>query len=384
MDSLGEGGAEQNLLTLVRRLRAPVCEHHLVWLYDDTALMEAFRPHVGSMLSLRAKRGIGLVGAAGRLAAHLRELRPDLVHAKLIRAQLVARVAARLAGRLPVLTTWECLSYSSKMYVELGRRGPYLRAVTRALDATTGITDRHFIAVSKQVAEYNAKKLGVSASRVSVVYNAIEPDRIVDFDEEELASVRRGLDVGSGPLLLSVGRLVGQKRHDVTIAAMPRILERHPTATLLIAGGGSLESDLQKQIVALGVGANVRLLGARKDVPALLKLADLFVFPSDYEGLGIALMEALAAGLPVAASHIPTSIEVAEGAGSVRYFEPGDSRGLAEAVIDTLSDLRASKDVARTDAGSVQQRFSPEGMAAQFLTIATRAADRRPRARAPQ
>src|SRR4051812_22558109 len=115
-DTLGEGGAEQNLLTLVQQLGQDQAVHGLAWLYDDEQLREAFRPHVATMVALRTGRHLGMLPAALRLARAVREFQPDLLHAKLVRAQLLARLAAQLAGRIPVLSTWESLTYDKYMW----------------------------------------------------------------------------------------------------------------------------------------------------------------------------------------------------------------------------------------------------------------------------
>src|SRR5688572_26112997 len=115
IESLGHGGAEQNLLSLLRRLPAPDYQHELVWLYDDTRLLEAFRPHVASLMPLQVSRRWQLPLAIARLAAHLRATRPDVVHVQLIRAQLVARLAAVLSATgLPVVTTWQNAFYDEQ------------------------------------------------------------------------------------------------------------------------------------------------------------------------------------------------------------------------------------------------------------------------------
>lgn len=370
MDSLGEGGAEQNLLTLVRRLPPPACEHQLAWLYDDDRLLAAFAPHVQRLLPLHCGRGLGMAVAAFRLAAALRADPPDVIHAKLIRSQLVARLAAKLCGGIPVISTWECVSYTERMYVELGARGPLLKSLTWLLDAVSGIGDRHFIAVSREVADHNAKKLHVDPSRVSVLYNAIEPDRITPTEPAKLAALRASLQLPAGPVLVSVGRLVDQKNYQTTVAAIPHILAGAPDAVWLLAGGGPLEEQLRAQVRALGVEDHVRILGSRNDVPELLQIADLFVFASHYEGLGIALMEALAAGLPAVASHIPTSVEVASGVDTVRFFRSTDALDLARAVLESLAEGPVLKQRAARWAEGVKTRFSPEAMTSGFLAIA--------------
>ena len=98
--------------------------HGLAWLYDDDQLREAFRPYVDTMVALRTGRYIGMLPAAVRLAREVRKFKPDLLHAKLIRSQLLARLAARLAGGVPVMSTWECVSYDKSHVCGVGTQRP--------------------------------------------------------------------------------------------------------------------------------------------------------------------------------------------------------------------------------------------------------------------
>jgi hypothetical protein len=98
LESLGHGGAEQNLLSVLRSLSQDRFRNHLAWLYDDEKLLESFRPHVASLVPLRAHGRLGLLRAGARLTRWLRERHPDVVHTQLVRAQIVGRASANLAG----------------------------------------------------------------------------------------------------------------------------------------------------------------------------------------------------------------------------------------------------------------------------------------------
>ena len=382
-DVLGEGGAEQNLLTLIRALGPPAVEHHVAWLYDDEppTMSERFRPHVAGLHPLCSGHGLGHLRAAARLARLIRQLEPDLVNGKCVRAAITTRLAAKMAPGPAVMTTWEVVSYRPDMMKGLGPKGPIYRELLRAADAVTGLIDDRVIAVSRQVAEYNGSKLWTRADRVSVIYNAMDPSRLAHPTPAELETLRRELKLAPGaPVLLSVAHLNHQKSHDTSIAAMRRVVDKHPDAVLLIAGAGHLRDELQRQADQLGLQRHVRLLGARKDVPLLLRMADLFVFPSIYEGQGIALMEAVASELPVVASRIPTTLEVIEGLRSVLLFEPRDSDGMARAILDALSRLAELRALARKDSSTLLRRFSVEAMARSFYDLACQMTGRAPTA----
>lgn len=374
MPSLGHGGAEQNLLTILRQLsREPTrYRNHLAWLGGDEALREAFEPHVASMIRLDAHGRVGQLRAAAKLARWVRENRPDVIHTQLVDAQIVARVAALLARRRPVVTTWQCVLYHD--VVDFGG-SRWIRGVVRLTDMLTGLADRRFIAVSDYVATECARDLAVDRNRVEVIYNALDPERIRPVERETLARTRRELGVAEDArIILSVARLHPQKGHVDLLDAMPEVFARVPRAVLLLAGRGPLESELRARVERLSLSGRVHLLGARRDVAALYQLADLFAFPSYYEGLSVALVEALANGLPAVVSEIPQNREVADGFSSVRFVSTAAPREIARAAIDLLERGAAVKAAARAAQEDVRARFSSEVLAARFGHTLERAA----------
>src|SRR5262249_5043793 len=183
---------------------------------------------------------------------------------------------------------------------------------------------------------------------------------------ESLARLRGELSLAPHQLvLLAVGRLSHQKRHNDTIAAMPEILRRQPAAVLLVAGRGPLEPALAAEVAARGLHGRVRLLGFRPDVPLLYQLADLFVFPSSNEGLSVALVEALANGLPAVVSDIPQNREAASGVeDAVRFVPVADPAALACAISDALAERTRLRQAALAARDPVRSRFAPDRLAA--------------------
>jgi glycosyltransferase involved in cell wall biosynthesis len=376
-ETLAHGGAEQNLLSILRRLPRDRFRHHLAWLYDDDVLLEAFRPHVTSLIPLHAGRGLGLAVTTVRLIKWMRQNRPDVVHTQLIRAEIVGRVAAFAAGRLPVVTTWQNTFYDDQALGEFGDSRAR-RALVRWLDRTTGLLDRRFIAVSGHVAAHCAAELSVSPERVRVIYNAIDPERCRAISRVELTGLRDSLGLPAGArVLLSVGRLVPQKGHVDLIDCLPSVLAEIPDVVLLIAGAGPLREPLQAKIDAAGLGGHARLLGARRDVPALYQLADAFVFPSRYEGLSVALVEAIANGLPTLTSDIPQNREVGDGVEGVTFLATGDAGAWARAIVEILRRGPIDRALTMTARTKVREAFSPILLAAQVGEELARAAGAR-------
>ena len=144
---------------------------------------------------------------------------------------------------------------------------------------------------------------------------------------------------------------------------MPLLLERVPRAHAVIAGGGDLEDYLRDLAEEMGVADRVHVLGPRKDVPALMHAIDVFAMPSIWEGFGLVLLEAMAAGRPIVASRVATIPEVVVDGETGLLVPAGDPLALAEALArlaDQPSAGRAA--LARLAANALRRQFSLEKM----------------------
>lgn len=130
-----------------------------------------------------------------------------------------------------------------------------------------------------------------------VVPNAIEAERF-RFDPAVRDQVRRDLALADGLVVGHVGRFVDQKNHAFLIRIFGELVRQEPQAALLLAGDGPLMGDIRQQVAEAGLKDNVYFLGNRDDIPALLSAMDVFVLPSNFEGLPLVLVEAQASGLP--------------------------------------------------------------------------------------
>lgn len=214
-------------------------------------------------------------------------------------------------------------------------------------------TTRRVLAVSDEVLQSwrpYLRSRRVSEERCLVNRNGIPA---ASFDPavhaDEIARVRRelGLD-GVYPLLITVGRLDANKAHWVLISMMTRICQEWPEARLLIVGTGYLEGELRQRIADLGMAERVALLGRRQDVPALLGMSDVFVFSSRSEGLPLAVLESMAAGLPIVSSRLAGLATILEDGVAGFQVEFGDVEALANRVLEVLADSERAKVMGET------------------------------------
>lgn len=185
------------------------------------------------------------------------------------------------------------------------------------------------ITINKE--DYERAKKHMHARRVVYVPGVgIDTKRFMDATVDR-ATMRREIGVPEDAvLLMSVGELIARKNHEVAMKALAKIADKN--IHYAIVGIGPLRDELQTLAESLGVGEQVHFLGYRRDIPELYKAADICVFPSHQEGLPVAVMEAMACGLPIIASDIRGSHELLSSSGNVLITKCDDAGAFAEAI----------------------------------------------------
>lgn len=307
-----------------------------------------------------------------QLTRCLRRLRPDVLHTHLSRANFFGRMAGLLAGVPTYVTSLHSTEYTSWSSRGLGYR-------IRKLADSIAWRRKHmtFIAVSQAVRTDYIKHFGPRP--VDVIYNYIDTERFNPVAPAERARMRRAFGWSDRDLvLLNVGRLDWAKGQDTLVEAMPEILRRVPAAKLLLVGGGPAEEPLRERVRAAGLDGSIVLSGLRQDVPALLAMADVFVFPSLSEGLGIALLEAMAAGLPVVASAVDGITEVVTDGVDGLLVPRSDPHALADAVARLHDDPAFARTLADQARTSATRRFGAEAGIHRLEAIYERAGSEYP------
>lgn len=327
---LGVGGAEQQLRLLLRHL--PVdCD--VVTLTNPGAVADGLTDDGVRVVHL-GMTGNRDLAALPRLTKLIRGGGYDLVHTHLYRACVYGRIAARLAGVRAVVATEHSLGDSQME----GRR---LSTGVRALYLASERLGRSTVAVSPTVAE-RLRRWGVPGPRIEVVPNGIDVERF-RFDPVLRARTRRRLGLPEGAYVVGgVGRLTAAKRFDVLIRALA---ELPPDHWLLLVGGGTEESVLRRTAQRAGVADRVLFTGERPtgglpgaDLPSLTAAMDVLASPSAEEAFGLAVVEAMAAGLPVLYVSCPAVEDLPAGAA------PGARRvqGGADSFVRALRAVRGA------------------------------------------
>ncbi len=306
IDSLGTvGGAEQQLVANLRRFTDPRLRHALAVVYEDTGgtrsgeVPESVPIHLLYQGGARPSGRWDLVRTFDQAVA---EIRPHLIHGSLANAGLAARlVGAR--RRIPVVESLVNISHEPVRVTDNPGVTRLKLEGHRLLDRVTMRTVTRFQALTPAVAESWQRVVGLRSDRIEVIPRGID---LAELDAggsraEARRSVLSELGLTEGDfLVVAVGRVEPQKGHRYLIEAMPDILGQVPDAVLLVAGRPGASSTMVDGLIdQLGLADRVKLLGRRSDVPRLLGAADVFVFPSLFEGLGVSLLQAMGRALPV-------------------------------------------------------------------------------------
>ncbi|MBI1682252.1 glycosyltransferase [Caulobacter hibisci] len=230
-------------------------------------------------------------------------------------------------------------------------------------DIETTRTD--YICVGRHLAELAIER-GVPAERVHFVPNAVKIPKVL---AEPFAAP------GRPPRIVAAGRLHPKKGFDLLIAAAALLRDRGLAFEVEIAGEGDERVRLEGLIAEHGLGERVRLVGWR-DAPAFLATGDVFAFPSYQEGFPLVLLEAMAAGLPVAASAIPGPDEMIVEGVSGRLTSPGDALALADALAGLIADPPSAVALGQKARAAVLADYGPESLAKRLGAVVDEIANR--------
>jgi glycosyltransferase involved in cell wall biosynthesis len=337
VDGLGTGGAERSLAELLPRLSDAGIDPIVVCLRRRREGVEGDLVSAG--FDVRFLKGSNLATRVVELRRIIQREQPDLVHTSLVQASILGRLAAARES-VPVLT-----SLTSTPYAPVRLRDPMIHrvpfAAVRTIDGWSArhLTD-HFHAISRAVGTAAVRSLEIPPERVTVIPRGRDPERLGAPGRTRRGRVRRALGLGpDDEVIITVGRQEFLKGHRFLLEAAEMLGRSRPRLVVLIAGRRGTASDrLERLHQRPGVRDVVRFLGYRDDVPDLLAASDVFVFPSLSEGLGGALIEAMALGLPVVASDLDAIREVVEPERNALLVRPGSAVELAGAVETLLDD----------------------------------------------
>jgi len=353
-------GAQRALLSQARWFHEHGYSVQAVFFYDKQGLakiwqrrykipvisLEAWKPNLFLPLNI-----FNLIGGLSRLVSLLR---------KKVKVIVTFTPHSNLLG-LP-------LGWIAGVPIRIGTHHGYIEGSSSRLAWLHGrLTNSHFcsamVAVSAQVRQFALRREAADARKLIVIENGVEPLGIKKLSALRRRTLRNKIGAtGATTVLLTVGRLTLQKGHTVLLEAIAKLKIIKPRPVFAFAGDGPLKEELKEKAQRLGIAQQVRFLGIRNDVNELLLASDIFVQPSLWEGLSLALLEALLAGLPILATRVEGVIDVVENEYSALLVAPKNSAALAAAIQRLLGDNQLRKRLGRAGQKRALAYYSIEHM----------------------
>lgn len=220
--------------------------------------------------------------------------------------------------------------------------GKIERILGAIIGPLTKIVPNVKLAPSVLAAEFCFGKGCVEKGKALILNNGIDTD-IFSYSDELRTETRKSLGLNDEFTLIHVGRFVDVKNHDFLVDVFEQVANAHPNSKLVLVGVGDLEEKIRTKVHQKGLSEKVLFLGARKDVPALLSAADVLVFPSFYEGMPNAVIEAQALSLHcVVSDKITAECRITD---LVDFLPLGDAKQWSEKIL-TLADGYERKNMA--------------------------------------
>ena len=344
---LSTGGAERIVIELAKAFEAE----------GDAVAVAAGRGAFDYLLEGSGPRRYAIAGRGrsplrvGRsivaMRGAAREFEPDLIHSHNVKATGIAAVASRTSPRrlrVPLVATFHGVE-----------QGEYRAAalILRAADAV--------VCVSEDLLEGLARA-GLPRSRMRVIRNAVDlPEPLSDAAR---GAIDRELDLEGRPVVSLVGRLVEQKAPDRFLESAAKVASEVAGCRFLVVGDGPLRGQLEGLSRRLGLERSVRLLGVRSDARDLIARSDVLVFSSNWEGMSVAALEAMAAAVPVVSTDVQGMPEILGTGAGVLVERSADA--LAAAVIGLLRDAPRRAALGRAGRDRIASEFLVEAMIAAY------------------
>ncbi len=348
--TLEPAGAENLLVSIVRKLDKKRFRTVVGYIYGEGTLAPEIRERDIKVINLSRKGRIDPLLII-RIFLLIRKERIEIIHTHLVHASIAGRIAAKLAGVKVIVSTRHYTYYHSQ------------NRIVNWLERKTAVLNNRIIAISNAVKEHLQERENYQPETISVINNAVDLD-CYPLVKEEIKQ-KGDCPLSSDCLLIgSVGRLHPSKGYDTLLNSIPEVIAEFPSAKFMIIGDGAQKEYLQKLCVVLGISEYVVFLGgkAHDQVLSFFKRIHLFVLTSNWEGFGIAAIEAMASGKPVVATNVEGLREVVKDGRTGFLVPPGQPKALAKKIILLLKNPSLCSQMGNEGRKRVETLFSLDGM----------------------
>jgi len=354
ISSLKIGGAESMLVDMIRYLPTERYEHTVLYFHDGPNRKQLEQLGVRT-IQIRGTWFLYDPFFWWRLYRTLQKIKPDLIHAGLWVANFAARFVGKIILRIPTI----CVVHQPVMYDGF---------VRNACDAFTFKFADKIVAVSQDVAHSLQQKKWIDVQKTILVPNGIDTKR-VQYLVHEQAQTRAAYGLAQEHVVIgSVGRFVPIKNYGQLIDVFAELHMQMPHARLLLVGVGELEHELRQQAQRLGCAREIIFIVGKQSY-GYYPLMDCFVQPSLQEGLSIALLEAMVAGLPCIATITDGTHAVITHTLDGLLIQSGNKKQLYDALVCMMSERKLRVQLATEAKKTVENRFSLDRTISAYQTL---------------
>lgn len=361
------GGLENGVVNLVNRMPSDRFRHAIVCLSESTDFRKRIQRDDVAVYEIHKREGQD-PGSWRRLFSLFRRIRPAVVHTRNIGC-LEAQIPAWLA-RVP------CRVHSEHGW-DLSDPDGSNRTYRWWRRLHSPLVQR-FIALSREIEHYLVERVGIAARKVTRIYNGVDSER---FHPGTGDALPRGFAAQHDIVFGTVGRMHGVKDQLNLCDAFIEACRRHPELCgrlrLVMVGDGPLRATCLQHLQQAGLQDQAWLPGSRDDIPELMRCFDVFVLPSQAEGISNTILEAMASGLPVIATDVGGNRELVDATHSGDLVPPADPGALADRIAALASDGELRAAYGKAGYRRVAQHFSMQGMTGAYADVYQQLLERR-------
>ena len=359
---LAMGGLENGLVNLINHMPAGRYRHAIVCLTDFTDFRERLCSPGVSVLALNKEPGLDL-SVYRKLWSIIRDMKPMIVHTRNLPTFEMAALAA--LARVPYRIHGE---HGRDLHDAYGTNRKFL-IFRKVLD----IAVHHYVAVSQDLEQWLKSMVMIAPKKVSQIYNGVDTQVFQAPTQKGRDVFPKGFASSEQVVIGTVGRLQQVKDHATLIRGLASLIKRDPAMAdkfrLMIVGDGPLKMELEQLIRESHLTDMVWMPGARTDIPRLLQGMDIFVLPSEAEGISNTILEAMASGLPVIATRVGGNAELVVEGETGLLVPAKDPRALGLALMTYLQDRRMMQSHGEAGRKRVETEFSMQAMVEHYLQV---------------
>ena len=337
IDTLAVGGAEKSLVDMA--INNPSVDSVFITIYKGESLVPLLKQNNIEVHQLNNSFRYEFNTVVTQLLPLIDALNPDIIHSTLFRSDIIARKVKQYRN-IPLISSFVNNTYLNERYRTLSILGKVKLYGCQLMDKWSAKNVDLFISNSATIMETNCRALGIKKEKVKVIYRGRSSKKLDSISDQEAFALRLKLNVNSDTkILLNVSRLLDRKGQLDLLKSYAEVVKKHPDTMLLFAGEGAFRTTLEKAIDDLQLKEKVVLLGNIDYIPLLLKMADVFIFPSHYEGLPGALLEAMFVQKIIICSDIGENKECVSETEAI-FFKTHDIEDLTINISMVLNNLK--------------------------------------------